>query len=163
MSDWIQGRVAAKTQWSEQLFSLQIDVPSYQFRAGQYVKIALDIDGKRIGRPYSLVNAPDERPLEVYFNEVQEGPLTPRLSDLVEGDPLWLSPKAGGVFTLDHVVQRKQLWLLATGTALGVYLSILKTTEPWSLFEQVVLVHGVRCAEDLSYGETIADLQKNAS
>ena len=74
MTDWIQGRVAAKTQWSEQLFSLQIEVPSYTFKAGQYVKIALDIDGKRIGRPYSLVNAPEERRLEVSLPEVQEGP-----------------------------------------------------------------------------------------
>ena len=159
MSNWILGQVSGKTQWNEQLFSLQIDVPGFQFRAGQYIKIGLDIDGERIGRPYSLVNAPDERPLEVCFNEVQEGPLTPRLSDLVAGDPVWLSDKAGGVFTLDNVVQRKHLWLLATGTALGVYLSILKTEEPWSLFERVVLVHGVRCADELNYGETITDLQ----
>jgi len=46
--------------------------------------------------------------------------------------------------------------LLATGTALGVYLSILRSPEPWDLFQRVVLVHGVRQATDLTYGETLA-------
>ena len=155
MNDWVMGRVTAKKQWGKGLFSLQIDAPVEAFKAGQYTKVALDIGDERVGRPYSLVNAPDERPLEIYFNEVPEGPLTPRLSDLNAGDRLWLSSKAGGIFTLDNVMPRRHLWLLATGTALGVYLSILKTDEPWERFEQVVLVHGVRTADELAYRDTI--------
>ena len=159
MSDWVRGRVVAKKQWNGELFSLRIDVPEYNFKAGQYTRIALDIDGERVGRPYSLVNAPDEQPLEIYFNEVSAGPLTPKLSDLASGDSLWVSSKAGGVFTMENVVQRKHLWLLATGTALGVYLSILKTGEPWEKFERVILVHGVRNEDELTYGDTISALQ----
>jgi ferredoxin--NADP+ reductase len=60
---------------------------------------------------------------------------------------------------MDNVVSRRDLWLLATGTALGVYLSILKTAEPWERFERVILVHGARNAGELAYGETIAELQ----
>lgn len=160
MNDWVRGRVTAKKQWGNSLYSLQIDAPVGDFKAGQYTKVALDIGGERIGRPYSLVNAPNERPLEIYFNEVAEGPLTPRLSDLSTGDALWLSSKAGGIFTMDNVMPRRHLWLLATGTALGVYLSILKTEEPWKRFERVVLVHGVRTAEELTYRETIAAIEE---
>lgn len=163
MNDWVRGRVIAKKQWSDSLFSLQIDAPVGDFKAGQYTKVALDIGDDRIGRPYSLVNAPGERPLEIYFNEVPDGPLTPRLSDLRTGDALWLSSKAGGIFTMDNVMQRRHLWLLATGTALGVYLSILKTVEPWERFERVILVHGVRTADELTYKETVAALEKAQS
>jgi ferredoxin--NADP+ reductase len=104
------------------------------------------------------VNPPQERPVEIYFNEVPEGPLTPRLSDLNPGDEVWLSEKPGGIFTLETVEPAETLWLLATGTALGVYLSILRSREPWDLFERVVLVHGVRQASDLTYGETLAGI-----
>jgi ferredoxin--NADP+ reductase len=160
MSDWVKGRVVGKQQWSPRLFSLQIDAPVEDFKAGQYTKVALDIDEQRVGRPYSLVNPPDERPLEIYFNEVPEGPLTPRLCDLDRDDELWVTAKAGGIFTLEQVPQRPYLWLLATGTALGVYLSILRTAEPWERFERIVLVHGVRSSDELSYAEAIQQLQQ---
>jgi ferredoxin--NADP+ reductase len=159
MAEWLEGTIAGKRHWSQALYSLQIDAPLPAFTAGQYIKVALDVGGERVGRPYSLVNAPGERPLEVYFNEIPEGPLTPKLSDLEVGDRVWVSDKASGVFTLDNVVSRRHLWMLATGTALGVYLSMLKTADAWERFERVILVHGARNAGELSYGETIAEIQ----
>jgi ferredoxin--NADP+ reductase len=161
MSDWVKGTVVGKHQWAEGLFSMQFDAPVGQFKAGQYTKVALEIDGERVGRPYSLVNAPGQGPLEIYFNEVPEGPLTPRLSDLNPGDPVWLSAKPGGIFTLDTVEPARTLWLLATGTALGVYLSILRDPEVWEKFERVILVHGVRRGADLTYGETLAAIAEH--
>ena len=160
MKDWIKGAVAGKYQWSDDLYSMQLDTPAIDFKAGQYTKVALDIDGERIGRPYSLVNAPGEPPLEIYFNEVPEGPLTPRLSDLEPGDPVWLSASAAGIFTLESVEPSRTLWLLATGTALGVYLSILRTNEPWDKFERVILTHGVRNRSELTYASTIAAISE---
>ena len=93
MVDWIEGRVTGKRHWSQALYSLQIDAPLEAFQAGQYIKVALDVDGERVGRPYSLVNAPQEQPLEIYFNEIPEGPLTPKLSDLEIGDRIWCLPR----------------------------------------------------------------------
>ncbi len=156
--DWIEGQIVGLRHWSDNLFSLNINAPLASFVAGQYIKVALDIDEKRVGRPYSLVNAPDERPLEIYFNEVPDGPLTPRLSDLQTGDRLWVSAKAGGIFTLNNVVSRRHLWMIATGTALGVYLSMLKTPEPWERFERIILVQGARHSGELAYRETLAQL-----
>lgn len=156
MSDWVRGKVVGKHAWAEGLYSLQVDAAVGEFKAGQYIKLALDVADQRIGRPYSLVNAPQERPLEIYFNEVPEGPLTPRLSDLEPGDPLWVSARAGGIFTLESVAPAPTLWLIATGTALGVYLSILRTADPWERFERVILIHGTRTVAELAYGETIA-------
>jgi ferredoxin--NADP+ reductase len=156
MTEWVKGTVVGKHQWAAGLYSMQFDAPVAQFKAGQYTKVALEIDGEKVGRPYSLVNAPGAGPLEIYFNEVPEGPLTPRLSDLAVGDPVWLSSNAGGIFTLETVAPAETLWLLATGTALGVYLSILRSPETWEKFGRVILVHGVRHAFDLTYGETIA-------
>jgi ferredoxin/flavodoxin---NADP+ reductase len=158
MSEWVKGTVVGRHAWAEGLYSMRIDAPVGDFKAGQYTKLALDLGDQRVGRPYSLVNAPQERPLEVYFNEVPEGPLTPRLCDLEPGDRLWVSAQAGGIFTLDTVEPAETLWLIATGTALGVYLSILRTGDPWERFQRVILVHGTRRAIELAYGETIASI-----
>ncbi|MFD2111438.1 ferredoxin--NADP reductase [Thiorhodococcus fuscus] len=160
MNDWVKATVVGKHQWAEGLFSLQFEAPVADHVAGQYIKVALDIEGERIGRPYSLVNAPGEHPLEIYFNEIPSGPLTPPLSALNPGDSLWLTSTASGIFTLETVEPAKTLWLLATGTALGVYLSILRTEDPWKRFEHVVLVHGVRQTSDLAYGETLDAIAK---
>ena len=158
MSEWVKGKVVGKHAWTDGLYSMQIDAPIADFKAGQYTKIALDIDGERLGRPYSLVNAPHERPLEFLFNEVPEGPLSPYLSDLNPGDLVWIAAQAGGIFTLETIKPADTLWMLATGTAIGVYLSILRTPEPWALSKRVILVHGVRAAADLVYGETLERL-----
>ena len=158
MSDWIQGQVVGKQQWTEGLYSLQFAASINDFQAGQYIKVALDLEGERVGRPYSLANAPHERPLEIFFNAVNDGLLTEPLAALTLGDSVWVSASAGGIFTLETVQPSDVLWPLATGTGLGVYLSILRTATPWEHFKRVIFVHGVRQATDLAYQPLLAEL-----
>jgi len=159
MSKFVEGTVVGKRRWAERLYSLQVDTAEIlPFQAGQFTKLALDIDGEMVGRAYSLINAPDETPLEFYFIEVPGGLLTQRLAALEVGDAVWVAPQAAGFLTLAEVPDAKHLWLLSTGTGIGPFLSILKTEEPWQRFERVVLVHAVRHADELAYGETIRDL-----
>ncbi len=80
-----------------------------------------------------------------------EGPLSPRLRDLNPGDKVLLAPKGAGFFTLADVPQNEHLWLLSTGTALGPFLSICKTEEPWRRFKKLVLVHAVRHADQFQF------------
>jgi ferredoxin--NADP+ reductase len=156
MSHWVEGRVVGKHHWTDELYSLRIDAPVEAFRAGQFTRLALDIDGERVGRPYSYVNAPQERPLEFYFITIPHGPLTDRLRQLEPGDAIWVGARAGGYFTLDTVADARHLWLFASGTALGVFLSQLRTEEPWRRFPRIILVHAVRTADELAYREDIA-------
>ena len=163
MSEWVQGRVVNNIRYPGELFVMQVDAPVQPFRAGQFTKLALDIDGERIARPYSLVNSPNEDKLEFYFNTVPNGDFTSRLSELGDGDNIWVSQKPEGFFTLEEVPDAEHLWLLATGTAIGPFISILKTDAPWERFSKIVLVHGVRHASDLNYQETIAEFQERDS
>jgi ferredoxin--NADP+ reductase len=155
MSKWAEGSVVASRRWTERLYSLQVDANIARFQAGQFVKLALAVDGEMVARPYSFVNAPKERPHEFYYVLLPEGPLTPRLAKLEAGDAIYLSPQASGFLTLAEVPQGEHLWLLATGTALGPFLSILKTEAPWQRFKRVVLVHAVREARELSYQDQV--------
>lgn len=155
MSHWVQGQIVGKRYWTDNLFSLRIDAPVEEFRAGQFTQLALDIDGERIGRPYSFVNGPGERPLEFHFITIPRGPLTDRLQHLDAGDSIWISARPAGYFTLAGVRDAEHLWLMATGTALGVFLSLLKTDEIWERFGRVILVHAARTQSELTYRDEI--------
>ncbi len=152
---WVLGKVVEKKLWTDQLYSLRIDTELEPFRAGQFGRLALEIDGQTVARSYSFVNAPDERPYEFYSIIVAEGPLSPRLHALNAGDHVFLAPKGAGFLTLADVPPGENLWLLSTGTALGPFLSILKTADAWQRFKKIVLVHAVRQAKELTYRDTI--------
>lgn len=163
MNKWIEGKVVNKKLWTKDLYSLQIDANLEPFRAGQFGRLALEINGDIVARPYSFVNAPDERPYEFYSIIVPEGPLSPRLHDLNSGDKVLLAPKGAGFFTLADMPQNEHLWLLSTGTALGPFLSICKTEEAWRRFKKIVLVHSVRHSHELTYQEAIERLKQRHS
>jgi ferredoxin--NADP+ reductase len=156
MAKWIEGTVVAQKAWTERLFSLQVDCAVGTFEAGQFAKLALPVGGALVSRPYSFVNAPRETPCEFYYNLVPEGPLSPRLAKLEPMDVVFLAPGASGTLVLREVPDGESLWLIATGTGLGPFLSMLKTDTPWRRFQKVVLVHGVRHAAELTYREAIA-------
>jgi ferredoxin--NADP+ reductase len=160
MKEWIEGRVVNNIRYGDELFVLQVDAEVEPFRAGQYTKLALDVEGERIARPYSFVNAPTNDHLEFYFNRVPEGDFTSHLGQLEGGDQILVSREPSGFFTLDEVPEAEHLWLLATGTAIGPFISMLKTSEPWRRFSKIVLVHGVRYINDLVYQHAIAEFEK---
>jgi ferredoxin--NADP+ reductase len=155
---WIEGRVAGQKRWTERLYSLRVEAEVGAFEAGQFARLALDVDGERVARPYSFVNAPGEQPCEFYYVEVPGGPLSPRLARLSAGNAVFVAPNPAGFLVLSEVPRAATLWLLATGTGIGPFLSILRTPAPWERFGHCVLVHAVRRADELVYGDVIAAL-----
>lgn len=160
MAAWLEGTIVEKQQWCEDLFSLKISTSSpLQFSAGQFVNVALNIDDKRTNRPYSLVNSPQDSLLEIHFNAVKEGLLSPELAKLVAGDRIEVSERASGLLTLSEMPDVPNLWLLATGTGLGPFLSILKTAEPWQRFKKIILAYSVKTLESQAYQSDFEMLQ----
>jgi ferredoxin--NADP+ reductase len=161
MTRWLAGKVARKTRWNDTHFSLTIAADGPPFAAGQFVRVGMDLGDERVARPYSLVNPPQEPLLEIFFNIVPEGPLSSELAALEPGDTLWLTDTANGFMTLAEIPgPTSDLWLLATGTGVGPFLSMLQTEEPWQRFDHVILGYGVRRRENLAYGELISRLQR---
>lgn len=158
MATWNEGKIIKNLNWSTNLYTLFIDANIEPYEAGQFARIGLEIDGEIVGRPYSLVNPPGTRPLEIYYIEVPEGPLTSRLVQLQPGDTILIAPRANGFLILDEIPQSKHLWLMATGTGVGPFLSILDTEKPWQRFEKVVLVYAVRTLAELNYQHRINDV-----
>lgn len=82
MADWVTGKVTKVQNWTDALFSLTVHAPINPFTAGQFTKLGLEIDGERVQRAYSYVNAPDNPNLEFYLVTVPQGKLSPRLAAL---------------------------------------------------------------------------------
>jgi ferredoxin/flavodoxin---NADP+ reductase len=157
-SKWLPATIVGHRQWTPTLFSLQFTVVNgfAPFVAGQFARVGLPIGDEIVGRPYSLVNPPDQLRHEIYVIEVENGPLSPKLNALRAGDTLYVMPRANGFFSLTEIPAAQTLWCFATGTGLGPFLSMLRTPQAWVQFKTVVLVHGVRTGEELTYGAEIA-------
>lgn len=157
-SKWLEGRVVENRHWTESLFSLRVENAPLSFEAGQFVRIALDIGGERVARPFSFVNPPSDPVQEFYGIVVPGGPLSPRLARLAPGDTLYVARNPAGFLVLSEVPDATTLWLVSTGTGIAPFLSMLRTQTPWKRFGQVVLVHAVRHANELVYQDVISRL-----
>jgi ferredoxin--NADP+ reductase len=151
------------------------DLP--KFKAGQYTVLGLlgaaprapftdpenppsDPD-KLVRRAYSAASSSlDERYLEFYISLVRSGALTPRLFALQPGDKLWLSPKMTGMFTLDKVPADQHIVLIATGTGLAPYMSMLRTHLSEQSDSRVLVLHGARHSWDLGYRAELSTMQR---
>lgn len=161
MSRWIQGEVIRHTAWTPTLFSIYIRAAIEPFKAGQFTQIGFkQQDDKMIFRPYSFVNSPNDEILEFFYNIVPSGVLTPSLAQLKPGDPIWVSRKPSGRFTLEEVGEGAYLWLLSTGTGSSPFLSLLRTSELWERFTKVIWAHSVRQSLELTHQTVIKALDQ---
>ena len=142
--------------WSDTLFTIKTTRdPSLRFRNGEFAMVGIIVDGKPMMRAYSMASSNYEDYLEFYSIKVQDGPLTSRLQHIKPGDELLVSKKPTGSLLWDHLRPGKHLYMLSTGTGLAPFLSIIKDPEVYENFEKVILVHGCRFINELTYQQLI--------
>lgn len=156
MSAFLEERVLSVHHWTDRLFSFTTtrDV-ALRFSNGHFTMIGLRVDGKPLLRAYSIASPNYAEHLEFLSIKVQEGPLTSRLQHIQPGDTIIVGRKPTGTLLIDYLLPAKRLYLLATGTGLAPFLSVIRDPETYEKFEQVVLVHGVREVKELAYRELL--------
>lgn len=142
------------------------------FRAGQFAVLGLPEDaadatrdetqrGKLIRRAYSIASSSHQGEyLEFYIVRVETGALTPRLLALAPGDPLWLSPRITGSFTLEALPAAKDVVFVATGTGLAPCLSIVRSHLTCGGGRRFAVLHGARHSWELGYRGELSTLQQ---
>ncbi|WP_201541859.1 ferredoxin--NADP reductase [Psychrobacter faecalis] len=190
MSDNIQKvTVLSKTTWTPNLFSFTVSRPdSFKFTAGQFVRLGVnpsqlnyykqlsavadaededeELDealNEDIFRAYSIVSSPFDEILEFFSIVIPDGAFTSQLQHLEVGDELLLNTVPFGFLTLARYQKPlpKDLWLLATGTGLAPFLSMLQDLKTWEDYEHIVLAYSARSTEELAYIEKIESLQED--
>ena len=119
--------------------------------------------GKLIRRAYSIASPslPGHH-LELFVTLVRSGELTPRLFALTPGSRLWLGPRFSGSFTLADVPPDQNLVLVATGTGLAPYMSMLRTRLEAGGPRRVAVLVGARHSWDLGYTAELRTMQRLA-
>jgi ferredoxin--NADP+ reductase len=142
--------------------------PLPEFQAGQYTSIGLPGKSERtklsdpeetppdpekiIKRAYSICSSSKEHDyLELFITLIRSGSLTPRLFNLKMGDRIFLSDKFKGVFTLKDVPANSNIVMVATGTGLAPYMSMIRTEFEDSSTRKFAIIHGARHSWDLGY------------
>ena len=144
--------------WNESLFSFKTTrSPGLRFHNGHFVMIGLQAEGKPLLRAYSIASANYEEHLEFLSIKVPDGPLTSRLQHLKPGDQLIVGQKPVGTLVIDDLNDGRNLYLLATGTGLAPFMSIIRDPDTYERFDKVVLVHGVRTVSELAYSHYIRE------
>ena len=140
---------------------MKVDADIGNFSAGQFTSLALEIGGEIIARPYSFLSSPGQKPLEFYFYVATDGVLSNALVTLSAGDKVLVKQKCNGYFTLDEVPASRDLWMIATGTGIAPYFSILGTEKVWQTYENIVLIEGVRSGRDLAYQDLVRKISQD--
>jgi ferredoxin--NADP+ reductase len=156
MSNLRDETVLGVHHWGERVFSFTTTRdPGFRFTNGQFVMLGLQVDGRPLLRAYSIASASHEDFLEFLSIKVPDGPLTSRLQHIAVGDRVVVGTKPTGTLLVDDLRPGRNLYLLATGTGLAPFMSIIRDPATYERFERVVLTHGVRQASELAYHDLL--------
>jgi ferredoxin--NADP+ reductase len=143
-------------RWGARMFSFTTTRrESFRFENGQFVMLGLRIAERLITRAYSMVSPNYDDCLEYLSIVAPGGAFTPSLSRIMPGDEIIVADKPTGTLSIAGLYPGRALYLVATGTGLAPFLSIIRDPETYERFERVVLTHSVRYAEDLAYKDYI--------
>ena len=140
-------KITEVEHYTDKLFRIRTERPrTYRFTAGEFVMIGLEDTPKRA---YSITSGPYDDFLEFYSIKVPDGPLTSKLQKVKVGDTLQVGDKPTGTLTLANLELGGDLWMLATGTGIAPFISLLRDPTTFDHFKRVHVVWSVRYKEEL--------------
>jgi ferredoxin--NADP+ reductase len=158
MSAFNEERVLDVHHWNDSVFSFTTTRnAAFHFRNGHFVMMGLEVDGRPLLRAFSLASANYDEHLEFFSIKIPDGALTSRLQHIGPGQRILVGRKPTGTLLVENLRPGKRLYLLATGTGLAPFLSIIRDPVTYERFEKVVIAHGVRRENDLAYRSFIEE------
>ena len=128
--------------YTDKLFRIRTQRPSsYRFTAGEFVMIGME---DAPNRAYSLTSGPYDDYLEFYSIKVQDGPLTSKLQHVKVGDTIKVGDKPTGTLILANLELGGHLVMMATGTGIAPFISLLRDPEVYDLFENITVTWTTR-------------------
>tara|TARA_R110000822_G_scaffold16569_4_gene56223 strand:+ start:50 stop:793 length:744 start_codon:yes stop_codon:yes gene_type:complete len=148
--------------WSDRTFSFKTTrSQSFKFYAGEFAMIGLTVDGKNVLRAYSVVSPPWSEELEFLSIKIPNGALTSQLQHIKVGDEVVIMPKSTGTLVNSALLPGGELWMLATGTGLAPFMSLIRDLETLETWSKIHIVHSVRDASDLAYNTDLVTAFKD--
>jgi ferredoxin--NADP+ reductase len=135
-------QVTEVEHYTDKLFRIRTERPrSYRFTAGEFVMIGLE---GAPSRAYSITSGPYDDYLEFYSIKVQDGPLTSKLQHIKVGDTIKVGDKPTGTLILANLELGGHLVMMASGTGIAPFISLLREPETYDLFENITVTWTTR-------------------
>jgi ferredoxin/flavodoxin---NADP+ reductase len=157
-------RITSIHAWTLKLFSFTLTRPAgFRFEPGQWARLGVHTPEGTVWRAYSIASANYADELEFYSIVVPDGAFTSRLAQLKVSDEVLIDKQPYGFLTTSRFQPTPpcDLWMLSTGTGLAPFLSILQDPQVWQDYRQLIIVHGVRDANELAYATEIKALSQH--
>ncbi len=139
------------------------DVPDsgrLAFVPGQFLSFTAEINEKEITRAYSVASPPNGNRFEICLNRVEDGLFSPHLFDLKPGDLLDFRGPYGAFHFRNPVGDSI---LVATGTGITPFRSMLHAQLPVDDTHRFTLIFGVRHEPGLLYRSELEELARKYS
>jgi ferredoxin-NADP reductase len=150
---WRIGEVVETRPATPRTRSLFLEVPGWEgHRAGQHVDVRLTAeDGYQAQRSYSIASAPEERSLELVVERLDDGEVSPYLTDeLRTGDKLELRGPIGGWFVWE-AKDGGPLFLVAGGSGIAPLKAMIRHRAAAGSEAHSRLLYSSRSREDIIF------------
>lgn len=154
--------VSSLIRESKDAISIKLNVPdefklAFDFKPGQYLTIAKEIEGKSIRRSYSISSIPSDNELKISCKRIEGGQMSTYLyNELAIGEELDVKPPQGSFSLKDY---QKDLILFAAGSGITPIISILKEFLLNSE-KEAYLFYGNTSREDIIFFDELEELSK---
>ena len=143
-------KVTEVEHYNGSTFRIRCERPqSYRYTAGEFTMLGMP--NGAVKRAYSFTSGPYDEYLEFYSIKVPNGPLTSVLQHVQPGDELEVSERTTGTLTLANLTLNGNLWLMATGTGIAPYISLLRDPETYERFHKITVAWTVRTRDELAF------------
>ena len=151
--------VVSVKHYTNRLFSFRVTRPqSFRFRSGEFVMIGLPNAEKPVFRAYSIASPSWDEEVEFFSIKVPDGPLTQHLQKIQPGDTVLMRQKSTGTLVTDALTPARRLYMIATGTGIAPFASLVRDPETYEKFDEIVLTNTCRDVAELDYGNALAML-----
>jgi ferredoxin-NADP reductase len=147
-----------ETPTTRTLRMARTDGPMPFFRAGQYVNLAVELDGVLTSRPYSISSAPGEEVMDLTIREVPGGFISPYLANDVPTGSHFASTGPRGHFCYQPLIDGDNLVFVAGGSGITPFAAMLKEFAAANWPVQVTLIYGSRTEDEIIFRETLERL-----
>jgi len=128
-------------------------------KPGQFLRIGIDIKGRRHWRAYSLTSDPwsDDDRISITVKNVDEGTVSPYL--VKKGRPGSIVSLGGveGDFVLPDELPEKLLFISA-GSGITPIMSMIRSLDHHDEVKDVVLIHSAKDEDDVIFGDQLREI-----
>jgi ring-1,2-phenylacetyl-CoA epoxidase subunit PaaE len=136
---------------------------SFQYKAGQYLTLKVNVDGESLRRAYSLCSSPyTDQELAVTVKRVEHGKVSNYIHTALKvGDTVEVFPPMGNFTVVPDASKPRHLVLLGGGSGITPLMSIIKTVMAKEPGSKLALLYGNKDEKSIIFHqelEKLADL-----